>query len=52
MELTTTKNKGIAIRHNKFHNIFTIIEVSIFYKSKQNNKIGNYDQSQLKINVL
>ena len=39
--------------HTKFHNIFTIIEVSIFYKSKKK-KINKWDcdQPQLKINVL
>ena len=31
--------------HEKFHNIFTIIEVSIFYRSKWNNKIWNGDQT-------
>ena len=29
--------------HNKFHNIFTIIDVLISYKSKQNNKIWDCD---------
>ena len=38
--------------YNEFHNIFTIIDVSISYQSKQNNKIWDCDQSQLKINVL
>ena len=39
--------------HNKFHNIFTIIEVSISYKSKLKKiYIWDCDQPQLKINVL
>ena len=38
--------------YNKFHNIFTIIYVSISYKSKENNKRWDCDQSKLKINIL
>ena len=38
----------IVLLYIKFHNIFIIIEVSISYKSKSNNKIWNCDQLQLK----